>query len=63
MLDGKTRALLGDHEAAQRLTDAGGAVAVPVLQRNSNNKSPESRVWTERDDYSLQQMWSIFVQP
>ena len=32
------RALLGDHEAAKRLTDAGGAAAVPVLRRRSLRK-------------------------
>ena len=34
MLDDKTHALLGDHEAAQRLTDAGGAGAVLALRGN-----------------------------
>lgn len=29
MLDDKTRALLGDHEAAKRLTDAGVVLACP----------------------------------
>lgn len=32
MMDDTKRALLGDHEAAKRLTDAGGAATVSTLQ-------------------------------
>ena len=32
MLDEKTRALLGDHEAAKRLTDAGVLVPCPFCK-------------------------------
>lgn len=41
MLDDKTRALLGDHEAAQRLTDAGILLPCPFCGSQAKIKVPQ----------------------
>ena len=45
MLDEKTRALQGDHEAAKRLTEKGVLLGCPICGNNEVSIRSEKRLW------------------
>lgn len=47
MMDDVKRALLGDHEAAKRLTDAGGACAVSYVRSHNRQTSRKRHPYAE----------------